>query len=299
MVQLRKSRKSFRKTRGRKTRQRKNEKRKSRKTRSTRKTGGDGESIIEWEIYQLASKIGELIKLKHDKEQKKKDASKKIVEIQKIFDWLIGRKLVSCGEDATCRRKKMIYYYIAVHLFMCFRKFIITTTNAAEEGGQEEKLITKFEKHRNMQVKNIIFTGDHPHSLWKSKGEPNFISGIVKTLYDSILEKNERAAGREGGREDEYYSKYIKENILTEVEEYDINVSEGNSIFVKWIEQIKNIKIIAKSAKNSYGEYNPNPNQITHRLEEWKRERERERLSKQRLERESISDDEYSSVASQ
>ena len=63
MVQLRKSRKSFRKTRGRKTRQRKNEKRKSRKTRSTRKTGGLGESIIEWEIYKLASKIGELIKL--------------------------------------------------------------------------------------------------------------------------------------------------------------------------------------------------------------------------------------------
>ena len=46
MVQLRKSRKYFRKTRGRKTRQRKNEKRKSRKTRSTRKTGGDLKDLL-------------------------------------------------------------------------------------------------------------------------------------------------------------------------------------------------------------------------------------------------------------
>ena len=67
MVQLRKSRKSFRKTRGRKTRQRKNEKRKSRKTRSTRKTGGLGESRIAMaNLQELASKIGELVKLVHD-----------------------------------------------------------------------------------------------------------------------------------------------------------------------------------------------------------------------------------------
>lgn len=287
MVQLRKSRKSFRKTRGRKTRQRKNEKRKSSKTRSTRKTGGLGESIIANKIKELASKIGELIKLSRiDIEH----ASEKMGEIQEIFDWLSRRKWGRCGDgDATCDRKKMIYYYIAIHLFVYFTKIILKNnddTGHTERGGQKEDLNAKFEKHKTKYNASTSGKGtpvgeDDPLNMWKNQGEPKFISGIVKTLYDSILEEEERTVDgfgiSEGG--DKYYGHVITKIILEEVEmENDIDVDEKKSIFVKWIEQIKNLKEIKKKgAKNYLGAVSRNivtdvnnvTKQIQNRLETW------------------------------
>ena len=264
MVQLRKSRKSFRKTRGRKTRQRKNEKRKSRKTRSTRKTGGLREEKIADKIKELASKIGELVKLQHDKEQKEEDAFEKKKEIQKIFNWLINWKLVSCGKDATCQRKKMIYYYIAIHLFMCFRKFIITTTNDEEEGGQKEELIAKFENHRTREG-----VREAERQTWWD--ETRFIGDIVEILYDSILEQEERADyGRMSEAHFNFYGHVILYKILGEVEVDNINdfVSKENSIFVKWIEQIKNLKIIANEELKK-GEYEPSREEIINKRDTW------------------------------
>ena len=281
MVQLRKSRKSFRKTRGRKTRQRKNEKRKSRKTRSTRKTGGLGESRIENKINQLTSMIGELIKLEHDKEQK-------IAEIQTIFNWLIEWKLVRCDEDVTCQRKKMIYYYIAVHLHKCF--IYAKHEEKQEDSVHQKRLIAKFEKHKkkyndSTSGKGTPVGGDDPFNIWKHDGESKFISGIVKTLYDSILEVNERAVDTSGYSEGgyKYYGHVITSKILTEVEEKNINVSKEDSIFVKWIEQIINLKKIKKSweekkrreenslgvEKEEDGERTIVTGQIQNRLEKW------------------------------
>jgi len=255
MVQLRKSRKSFRKTRGQKTRQRKNEKRKSRKTRSTRKTGGLRESIIEYEIYKLASKIGELVKVDTLYTLEKK---KKIEEILKTFDWLIGKKSgISCTFDTTCDRKKMIYYYIAIHLVMCF--IYAKSSYLTEEKTIKDNLIKKFEKHRGKQEKDNIASHFFSSNYWKEKGEQNFISGIVKTLYDSILEENERAVDEYRVSEGDYYGEVITKIILTQVEEDDITafVGKGNSIFVKWIVQIKNLKKRQKDREINYREAPP------------------------------------------
>ena len=251
MVQLRKSRKSFRKTRGRKTRQRKNEKRKSRKTRSTRKTGGDGEEKIADKIKELASKIGEVIGNDLDETRKKG----KIVEIQGIFNWLIKWKLVRCGKDATCQRKKMIYYYIAIHLFVCFREFILKGRQSEVLAKIYENLIAKFEKH------TIPKASVQEVSKWLIVGEMVFITDIVKTLYDSILEENERAVDYGGYSEGSYkYYGHVIFHVITgkieeEVKEENINVSEGNSIFVKWIEQIKKLKINANEEMGTEGGY--------------------------------------------
>ena len=212
MVQLRKSRKSFRKIRGRKTRQRKNEKRKSRKTRSTRKTGGLGESRIANKIKELASKIGELVKLEHDKEerererkrkneeqkedegdeQKKEEEEKqKKEEILAMFKWLTGDKSgISCTFNkitlsyGTCHRKKMIYYYIAIHLLICFRKFILK--DAYEEDTTiYDNLIAKFEKHKEKRKSAGM--------IWRrEKEEKEFISGISEKLYNSIFKEEEK-----------------------------------------------------------------------------------------------------------
>ena len=206
MVQLRKSRKSFRKTRGRKTRQRKNEKRKSRKTRSTRKTGGLGEVMIESEIYKLASKIGELIKITSksrvakafgpvNKEQVQAIEVSKV--IQDIFDWLIGKKgkwgSNSCyfhSEYVMCQRKKMIYYYIAVHLYILFKVFI----NLTDSYAPYEQLITKFENHKTKYNGYTSGNGTPNGEYlvhWLKEGEKSFLFRVVETLYESIDEYQE------------------------------------------------------------------------------------------------------------
>jgi hypothetical protein len=277
MVQLRKSRKSFRKIRGRKTRQRKNEKRKSRKTRSTRKTGGHGEEKIADKIKELASKIGELVKLDtlYTPEKKKK----KITEIQQIFNWLTGDKSgIRCtfnritSSYGTCHRKKMIYYYIAIHLVMCF--IYAKPYYLDDDKTIKEKLINKFEKHKGKQEEdNIVFAGDDPLNIWKEKGEQNFISGIVKTLYDSILEENERAVDDYRVSEGDYYGEVITKIILTEVEIDDITnfVGKGNSIFEKWIVQIKNLKKRKEERNKNYGYPPPKIRgfQIKNKLATW------------------------------
>ena len=196
MVQLRKSRKSFRKTRGRKTRQRKNEKRKSRKTRSTRKTGGGGEETIADKIKELASKIGELIKITSELRVAKAFGPVNVEEvqaievskaIQEIFNWLIKWKLVRCyfnSEYATCQRKKMIYYYIAVHLYLLFKVFI----NLTDSYKPYEQLISKFENHKTKYDNYTVQAGSGGGEVLAQwlKEEEKYIFGVVETLYNSI-----------------------------------------------------------------------------------------------------------------
>jgi len=272
MVQLRKSRKSFRKTRGRKTRQRKNEKRKSRKTRSTRKTGGYGEEEIANNVYKLASNIGELVKQQHDKEQKKEeeeeDASKKIVEILKIFDWLTsdekGKRMSnSCERDrylafavgtaTTCHRKKMIYYYIAIRLFMCFKKFILQAMHKGEYDTIYDNLIAKFEKHKDKyrySLRRGTKSGDEE--------EKKFISGIGEKLYNSILKDKERLMDMNTGRREgeELVEKLVQDIGTRDGELITYQDDEGpelraklekSSKLVEFIDKLKNLKIERKT----------------------------------------------------
>ena len=255
MVQLRKSRKSFRKTRGRKTRQRKNEKRKSRKTRSTRKTGGLGESIIANKIKELASKIGELVKIEHDKEvgkkkeeqeeQEQQDKQKK-EEILAMFQWLTGDKRgIRCTFDTTCHRKKMIYYYIAIHLLICFRKFILKERRSEEDTTIYANLIAKFEKHKKKWKSAVM--------IWRGeKEEKEFISGIGEKLYNSIFEEDEkgfvdvntnRKEGEELGEKLWNEMKAIPDIMGPELRA----MLEQQSKLVEFIAQLKNLKIQLRS----------------------------------------------------
>jgi len=269
MVQLRKSRKSFRKTRGRKTRQRKNEKRKSRKTRSTRKIGGLGEEKIANNVYELASKIGELVKIEHDKKERerkkeeqkqkkeeqkqkkeeqkqkkeeqkqKKEEQKQKKEVEEVeeeveeveeeekqkeeeilamFQWLTGDKSgITCTFNrialnyGTCHRKKMIYYYIAIHLFMCFEKFILKKRE--RETTIYNNLIAKFKKHKDRYRFSfgMIWRGKKEKKKFISgigEKEEEFISGIGEKLYNSILEKEEK-----GEKEEKEYGKKLVQKI--------------------------------------------------------------------------------------
>ena len=250
MVQLRKSRKSFRKTRGRKTRQRKNEKRKSRKTRSTRKTGGGGEETIAHNVYKLASNIGELIK--HlDKVEPDYSLMFKSAESQQIFLWLTSKKRMmsrsnSCEMDgwkervrapaATCHRKKMIYYYIAINLFICYKKLIL---NEVDAYGIEKKLIAKFKKHKT-SYKGYKLTASSIIRLDSSAAVPEIISEIHKTLYDSILEENERAVDKGEGVTQ---AEDVVKKILSEVEIPDDKMRWNEELaLVEYIHELKNFK---------------------------------------------------------
>ena len=162
MVQLRKSRKSFRKTRGRKTRQRKNEKRKSRKTRSTRKTGGDWKDW-RWnkgseKIKQKVKEWVELIITDEGKLINDAEMESKMGKIDEIINFLNNDKgfhgisRSSCGENQWCQREKMIYYSIAVHLFLCL------PTNIQKEKAKDlDGLNAKFSKFRDGYINDKIF----------------------------------------------------------------------------------------------------------------------------------------------
>ena len=163
MVQLRKSRKYFRKTRGRKTRQHKNEKRKSRKTRSTRKTGGDWipnkgsekikQKVKEW-VELIINDPGKLIE--------EREMETKMEKIDEIIKFLNNDKFAefsrsSCGDNGWCQREKMIYYSIAVHLFWCLPMNIQRDRKTDLNG-----LNAKFSKFREKYIDDEFRRGETP-----------------------------------------------------------------------------------------------------------------------------------------
>jgi len=167
MVQLRKSRKSFRKTRGRKIRQRKNEKRKSRKTRSTRKTGGDLKDLLpnqgSEKIKQKVKEWVELIITDKGELIDDTEMETKMGKIYKIINFLNNDKgfhgisRSSCGENQWCQRRKMIYYSIAVHLFWC-----LPTNIQRERQVHLEDLNAKFSKFREKYIHDEFRRGETP-----------------------------------------------------------------------------------------------------------------------------------------
>jgi hypothetical protein len=121
----------------------------------------------------------------------------------------------------------MIYYYIAMNLFICYKEFILEE----EEKGLwipdnsypttkkkfiNTKLIDKFQKHKKSYEEGKLF------AVGKSTrgNTPEFISGIYKTLYHSIM----------GGEGDASEREKLITKILVELDIYEKDFVWGEGL---------------------------------------------------------------------